>query len=65
MTYKKSDFNYEAKTIVASGPGGIIVMVSNPAIGAVSYRLEIGPGDFVESRDLDRIIEVYNKRGKK
>jgi hypothetical protein len=65
MTYKKSDFNYEAKTIVASGPGGIIVMVSNPAIGAVSYRLEIDNGVFAESKDLDRIISVYNKREKK
>lgn len=59
---KKSDFNYEAKTIVASGPGGVIVMISNPATGAVSYRLEIDNGAFVESKDLDRIISAYNKR---
>jgi hypothetical protein len=40
-------------------------MVSNPAIGAVSYRLEIDNGVFAESKDLDRIISVYNKREKK
>ena len=58
---KKSDFNTETKSIVASGPPGIIWMCVNPATGAVSYRLEVGGEAFVESKDLDRILDVYNR----
>lgn len=58
---KKSDFNQEVKSVVASGPGGVIWMVVNPAADTVSYRLEVDGGAFVESRNLDRVLDVYNR----
>lgn len=58
---KRSDFNTEIKSVVASGPGGVIWMCVNPATDTVSYRLEVDSGAFVESKDLDRVLDVYNR----
>ena len=58
---KKSDLNTEIKSIVASGPGGVIWMIVNPAAESVSYRLEVDGEAFVESKNLDRVLDVYNK----
>jgi len=58
---KKANFNVDIKSVVASGPGGVIWMIANPAAGTVSYRMEVDDGDYVESKDLDRVLDVYNK----
>jgi hypothetical protein len=65
MTYKKADFNTEIKSVVISGHAGVIWMISNPATGNTSYRLEADDGVFVESKSFDRVLDVYNKREKK
>lgn len=61
MTFKKADFNTEFKSVVLSGNAGVIWMIANPATGAVSYRMEVDDGEFVESKSFDRILDVYNK----
>lgn len=65
MTYKKADFNTEIKSVVLSGHAGVIWMISNPATGNTSYRMEVDDGEFVESTSFDHILDVFNKRGKK
>jgi hypothetical protein len=57
---KKSELNTEIKSVVASGPAGVIWCVVNPALGITSYRLMVGDA-WVESRDIDRILDIYNK----